>query len=474
MNLNSYDSWKVKGLITLLLLGLLSTGVHVGAGFAQDSGPIYIVQSGDTLTGIAFRFGTTVAELVEVNQLANPSSIIPGQELIIPGYEGVSGVLGTRTVLLGHTVEVASRWYGVPEDALVRLNRIVHPFRLYVGQPLIVPEQGGRTSPSIRTILSEPGQTPLMAAVIADLNPWILTTRGGTEPRLWLVPGEELVLPGESTPESLFPYPVEAMEVEPLPVVQGETAEIRIRLSEEVIVKGALGDWELAFNDLESFDQIALQGIHALAEPGLVDLTLVLTDPQSGLETFSLLQPLRIAAGGYGSEFLQVPPETLDPENTRPEDELIQSVVSQVTTDRLWEGPFQYPSDYYETFPSFFGTRRSYNGSPFSYYHTGLDLYGSTTTPIYAPARGRVAFTGTLTVRGNATYIDHGWGVYTGYLHQSQILVEAGQLVERGQIIGYAGGTGRVTGPHIHWEVWVGGVPVQPVEWTQRGIPGGG
>jgi murein DD-endopeptidase MepM/ murein hydrolase activator NlpD len=82
-----------------------------------------------------------------------------------------------------------------------------------------------------------------------------------------------------------------------------------------------------------------------------------------------------------------------------------------------------------------------------------------------------VVFAGPLTVRGNATYIDHGWGVYTGYLHQSQLLVQAGDRVETGQLIGMVGNTGRATGPHLHWEVWVGGVPVQPLDWTSQSYP---
>ncbi|MEK7682668.1 MAG: M23 family metallopeptidase, partial [Chloroflexota bacterium] len=114
---------------------------------------------------------------------------------------------------------------------------------------------------------------------------------------------------------------------------------------------------------------------------------------------------------------------------------------------------------------------RSYNGSEFIYYHTGLDLHGSSTTPVLAPAIGRVAFADNLTVRGNATYLDHGGGVYSGFLHQSQILVQVGDPVVQGQIIGYVGDTGRVTGPHLHWEVWVGGVPVDPLLWTRTPFP---
>lgn len=76
-----------------------------------------------------------------------------------------------------------------------------------------------------------------------------------------------------------------------------------------------------------------------------------------------------------------------------------------------------------------------------------------------------------LTVRGNATVIDHGWGVYTAYLHQSEPLVEVGDWVETGDLIGLVGETGRVTGPHLHWEVIVAGVQVDPLQWLERAYP---
>ncbi len=69
------------------------------------------------------------------------------------------------------------------------------------------------------------------------------------------------------------------------------------------------------------------------------------------------------------------------------------------------------------------------------------------------------------------TFIDHGWGVFTGYLHQSELLVSEGDWVEVGDEIGLVGYTGRATGPHLHWEVWVGGVPVNPLEWTSTSFP---
>jgi len=145
--------------------------------------------------------------------------------------------------------------------------------------------------------------------------------------------------------------------------------------------------------------------------------------------------------------------------------------VAAFTPERMWSGPFIYPAAYTESFPSRFGSRRNYNGTGYNYYHAGLDFYGGTGAEITAPARGRVVFADALTVRGNTTIVDHGWGVYTAYLHQSEIRVSPGEVVEAGQIIGLVGATGRVTGPHLHWEVWVGGVPVDPLEWNETAYP---
>ncbi|MGV2437612.1 MAG UNVERIFIED_CONTAM: M23 family metallopeptidase [Anaerolineae bacterium] len=69
---------------------------------------------------------------------------------------------------------------------------------------------------------------------------------------------------------------------------------------------------------------------------------------------------------------------------------------------------------------------------------------------------------------GKATLIDHGWGVYTGYWHQNEIYVQLGERVQVGQVIGTIGSTGRVTGAHLHWEIWVNGVPTDPMQWVQE------
>ncbi|HOD06383.1 MAG TPA: M23 family metallopeptidase, partial [Anaerolineaceae bacterium] len=62
-------------------------------------------------------------------------------------------------------------------------------------------------------------------------------------------------------------------------------------------------------------------------------------------------------------------------------------------------------------------------------------------------------------------------GIYSGYGHQSESYVKEGDIVEAGQLIGLIGNTGRVTGPHLHWEVWANGVQVQPLDWLAQSYP---
>jgi murein DD-endopeptidase MepM/ murein hydrolase activator NlpD len=95
--------------------------------------------------------------------------------------------------------------------------------------------------------------------------------------------------------------------------------------------------------------------------------------------------------------------------------------------------------------------------------HEGIDIGASQGTPIYAAAGGTVNYAGWEGGYGNLTVIDHGNGLATAYGHQSQLAVSSGQTVSRGQVIGYIGSTGHSTGPHLHFEVRVNGVPNDPL-----------
>jgi len=106
--------------------------------------------------------------------------------------------------------------------------------------------------------------------------------------------------------------------------------------------------------------------------------------------------------------------------------------------------------------------------SPFTgrrHMHQGIDIATSHGTPITAPARGRVVFTGQKGPLGKSVVIDHGFGVRTFYGHTSAVHVKTGDKVERGQVIAAVGSTGRSTGPHLHYSVEIAGKARDPLDY---------
>ncbi|MDR3764052.1 MAG: M23 family metallopeptidase [Acidobacteriota bacterium] len=95
-------------------------------------------------------------------------------------------------------------------------------------------------------------------------------------------------------------------------------------------------------------------------------------------------------------------------------------------------------------------------------FHSGIDISVPYGTPVHAAADGVVTFAEFMSGYGRLINIDHGHGVATRYGHLSGFAVAAGQHVRRGQVIGYVGTTGRVTSPHLHYEVRIQSVPVNP------------
>ncbi len=110
---------------------------------------------------------------------------------------------------------------------------------------------------------------------------------------------------------------------------------------------------------------------------------------------------------------------------------------------------------------SLFGLKRFFNNIP-KKPHNGLDIAAKTGTAIIAPASAKVIDTGNYYFNGNTVFLDHGQGLLTAYLHMHKINVKPGQLVKQGDLLGTVGETGRVTGPHLHWIVYLNKTPVDP------------
>jgi murein DD-endopeptidase MepM/ murein hydrolase activator NlpD len=454
----------------LIVIALLMPLERVRAQDNPSAGPVYIVQEGDNLWNIAYRFHVSQIDLANVNGIVDPNQIRIGQQLVIPGLEGIEGILTTENVSFGETLHSLGQKYNLSTDMLKRLNHLTSPNELFVGYSLVILQNDHPASLGERLIL-RPGQSLFELAVLNDTSPWTILAKNQADASLSLLPGEIIRGIGEDDigPGSL---PADISDVNISGLIQGQTAELQITGTEGTSVTGSLMDHNLNFFTVTDSSQVALQGVHAMAQPGLYPLSLTINRPDGA--NFNFSQNVLVYAGDFlYDQPLSVDPETLNPETTVPEDAQWMSLASQVSPDVLWQGVFSLPVQpvFAECYASRFGSRRSYNGSEYIYFHTGIDYCGQLGDPIYAAASGIVVFTGPLTVRGIATMIDHGQGVFTAYMHQSEILVNVGDRVEQGQLIGRVGNTGRVEGPHLHFEVLVGGVQVDPLEWLNQTFP---
>lgn len=468
---------KITNLRKLSALVLLLTTLFYLWGTAQAQEeqpvyPVYVVQPGDNLSAVASRFGVSLTDLAGVNGITNINMVTAGDELKIPGLKGIEGRLVTERVDYGETLRSLSRRYRVPVEILAYLNHITSPIELFAGSNLVVLEKELPEEAGVRASL-KPGQSLLELAILHRTGAWKLADLNNLAGTGLALPGDVLRVPGTGMngPGSL-PGAISQVQVAPLPFVQGKATVIRLQADQPLTMQGELIDRSLSFFPQEDGSYVAIQGVHAMLSPGAYPLTLsgYLEDGTP----FGFSQLVQVNDGGYIYEEIPgVDPVTLDPSVNKPEDEQWKALTEPVTSERLWEGTFKFPSPahFYDCWPSTFGRRRSYNQSGYFYFHTGLDVCGQVGTEIYAPAVGEVVFTGELTVRGNAIMVNHGWGIYSGFMHLSEILVDIGDIVEPGQLIGKVGDTGRVTGPHLHWEVWAGGVQVDPLDWLAQEYP---
>lgn len=464
----------MRKVFSLLFILTLLAPIGAKPARAQASEPVYIIQAGDTLSSIAARFNVSLADLMEANPDANPNNLAIGQEVVIPGLNGVSGVLQTEIVGYGDSLRSLRRRTQVSDENLRKLNRLISPSELYAGISLILPMQAGQNTLTTR-ITPTTGESLFELAIKEGSDPWTLSSLNKLAGTWSALPGDVLYSPVEGNDENAtgLPSAFLSARISPLPMVQGSTEVIRLKTRDSIVASAALMGKSLNFFPLNG-EQVALQGIDAMLEPGIYPLRIEATLPSGEKESFE--QMIVVASGGYPSEDIPLnDPSTLDPAVTEPEMKNLLAITGPATPAMFWNGIFISPGADPNCLNSRFGTRRVYevinSDIKLNGYHSGLDFCGGAGLPIVAPAAGKVVFAAPLAVRGNATIIDHGWGVYSGFWHQSEIDVNVGDMVEQGQTIGLVGGTGRVTGPHLHWEVWVNGIQVNPLDWLSQAYP---
>ncbi len=373
---------------------------------------VHVVAVGESLSSLAAQSGFLVSDLAQRNDLTQPYLLVAGQKVNLPAP--ISEHIRLHRVASGETLTSLAAQYGISPYLLRETNKLACADCLIVGQLLRIPQSSVTTN---------------------------------------------------------LPEPFNSIVVSPAVPRQGDIVSVRVTASDNLAaIAGTFAGRTLRFVARDGA-YVALTGVGALQEPGVYSMTLHAIAASGA--TSEVSGRIQIAGGGFGYENLTIIPRLvplLDPQVNLDEADQLQEIESQWTPTQYWRGPLQLPVRG-SRIVSYYGARSSFNGGILHTYHSGTDLLAPVGTPVHAAAPGRVVAVQSFKVRGTAIIIDHGRGVFTMYCHLSRTLVKVGQMVDAGEQIAFSGNTGRSEGPHLHWELAVGGVTVDALPWTQEAIP---
>lgn len=484
-----------------IVLLLLSPQMAIAQQEDDPNVTIHVVQRGENLFRIALNYGLTVEDVARMNGIINTANIQVGQRLLIP-LQSIAEVVPPQehTVQPGENLESIANAYGIDVATLVANNGITNPNTLYLGQVLVITPQTESVSPQPEELVTDPeplveaepaapvvntdsgtgatvtvqsGDTLFRIATRYGLTVSELQQANGlTDPTL-IYAGQELVIPGAEAPVSAVQLPpaITRLDIAPLTLTEGKTGRISLDTVSPATLSVTFLDRVLPVVSLNgNLNHIIFIGIPLETSAGIYPLTVLINEFNGTITEFAT--NIQLQPGGYGVQYISLPANKSELLAMPVEDNeflTLQTITNVFTTDRSFVGPLSLPAA--APMNARFGSKRGYNGNPPDRFHLGADFAGASGTPVLAAASGRIVLSDALNIRGNAIAIDHGWGIFTTYSHLTERYVTIGEVVEAGSVIGTVGSTGRATGAHLHWEVWVNGVPVDPMQWVYEAFP---
>lgn len=415
---------QVSLLTILLLLSMLSHGygqtrtpkqvqiqeVQIQGAHTQAS-ETYVVKEGDTLEDIATKFDLKIEEIFALNNIKNEKAFSVGR---------------TFNLSLNNLVMI--------EDALVNPLPLVQDSK---------PSEESSHEQNTDIVLKD------FSAILASLK-----TQNTSEHYT-----------GESWPAE-YPWPLKTINFSTNEVKPGESFSISIELQEAATLQAHFVGQQFPFLKETDLTHTTFMAIPLSENAGLYPLDLEIQLADDTVQ--NLILPIVISKKSFETESASTKSINTLPINLQTQHSEANTIFDSCTefeAERRWDSLFAKPIARDVTLD--FAIRTIYEGSSAETIHTGLDFVANKGAKVFASANGIVRLAQDFDVRGKTIVLDHGLGVCTIYNYLDGITVEEGQEVSKGDPIGTLGSSGLVKLVHLHWEIRVMGIAVDPSIWME-------
>ncbi len=387
--------------------------------------------------------------------------------ILLALLSSVPEVFAQDAPILEHAVQPGDTWdtlawrYGLEDGDVAPFRSINRQRQPVIGTTLALPDKGINRAGLI--LRSNDGGL-LETAVTRNLSPWAITLQNNLAHPYLPLAFQPLFLPGSDAPRDL-PIGFTDLTFSAVPARPGQALALRGQTAKPLTVTVKLN-----MEPFNSFgngrSQVALGGTYNFYGAGQPELSIQPANAPGWSQPWLFIDDQwdfeQITLTGTAAQITQ---EDIDRERAR-----LFEIWNTATPAVQFQTPFRQPLDSYLYISSNYGARRSYNGGAYNRSHEGVDFAAYGGTPVLASAGGTVVIAEMLYVRGGTVIIDHGLGIYTGVYHMNNVLVNVGDVVQPGQIVGEVGSTGFSTGNHLHWDLLVNGTWVNAIAWTEQNL----